>query len=92
VTFADVPPKTRKALVRYAGENVSGGTLVFNLRIDADYQEPRGGFAPVKITYVWDENGQEKRDVHIAQQPRETYTITCAGKPTMKAITVELAE
>ena len=92
VTFTDVPAKTRKALVRYAGENVSGATLIFNLRLDADYQEPRGGFAPVKITYVWDENGQEKRDVHVAQQPRETYTITCAGKPVMKSIAVELAE
>ena len=45
-----------------------------------------------KITYVWEENGQEKRDVHVARRPEETYTIRCASKPLMKSIILELAE
>ena len=50
-------------------------TCLFSLRIDADYREPRGGFAPVKVTYVWQEDGVEKRDVHVARQPEESYVI-----------------
>jgi hypothetical protein len=46
----------------------------------------------VKVTYVWDENGAEKKDVHVAQKPEETYTINCAAKPTMKSIVMELAQ
>ena len=64
----------------------------FDYRIDADYQEPRGGFRPIKVTYQWEENGQPKQDVHIARQAHESYAITCAGKPTMKAIVLEWAE
>jgi hypothetical protein len=65
--------------------------MLQNTRIDADYTEPNGGFRPVKITYQWEEGGQPKQDVHIARQPGETYTITCAAKPTMKSIALELA-
>ena len=43
--------------------------------------EPQGGFAPVKVTYVWEEGGQEKQDAHLAQKPEETYTIRCATRP-----------
>jgi hypothetical protein len=91
VTAADIPPGTRKVLVRYAGEQTNVA-MIFNLRIDVDYKEPQGGFAPVKITYVWDENGQEKRDVHVAAKPEDAYTITCGAKPTMKSITLERAD
>jgi len=38
------------------------------------------------------EGGAEKRDVHVASKPTETYTIFCASKPTMKSLVVELAE
>jgi hypothetical protein len=85
-----VPPDGHAALVRLTGVERNTCCL-FDLRIDADYQEPRGGFAPVKITYVWDEAGQTKTDVHIARSPSETYTIHCAEKPTMKSIALELA-
>jgi hypothetical protein len=91
VDFADVPAGKREALVRYAGTNRNATGLV-NFRIDADYREPHGRFRPVKVTYLWDENGQPKQDVHVARQPRETYTITCASKPVMKSIVLELAE
>jgi hypothetical protein len=78
-------------LVRFHGNrNVD---LVLNrCRIDADYAYPEGEFRPVKVTYTWEEAGHEKRDEHIARSPSETYKITCATKPTMKSLTLELAE
>lgn len=90
VVATDVPRGTREALVRYTGTQVNTA-VVLNFRIDADYTEPDGGFRPVKVTYVWDENGAEKRDEHIAAKPAETYTIQCAAKPVMKSLIVELA-
>ncbi len=90
LAFDDVPQGSRKALVRFAGRQYNT-TGIFDLRISADYAEPTGGFAPVKVTYVWDEGGTEKRDIHIAQQPKVSYQILCDQKPTMKSITLELA-
>jgi hypothetical protein len=89
--FGGVPAKSRAALVRLAGQQVNT-TGIQDLRIDADYVEPHGGVGPVKVTYVWEEGGVEKRDVHVARQGNETYTIQCAGKPVMKSLTVERAE
>jgi hypothetical protein len=91
ITFSDIPAGTREALVRYAGTSESA-TGIFNFRIDADYREPRSGFRPVKVSYSWEEDGQPKEHTHIARHSRETYTITCPGKPVMKAIGLELAE
>src|SRR5262249_31583583 len=91
VVYSDVPAGTREALVRYAGTS-RNATGILNFRIDADYKEPAGGFRPVKVTYTWEEDGQAKRDVHVAHAPRETYTITCAAKPVMKALALELAD
>ena len=88
---SDVPPGTRSALVRFTGQ-VRTVTMIFNLRLSADYKEPNGGFRPVKITYVWEENGAEKRDVHIAAKAEETYTLRCDKKPLMKSLVLELAE
>jgi hypothetical protein len=88
--FEDVPPRTRKALVRFAGTQYNT-TMIYNPRIDADYLEPHGGFRPVKVTYAWTEAGQEKRHVHVARKPAETYHIDCAARPVMQSITVELA-
>ena len=70
----------------YTGKAASNATLVFNLRIDADYKLSSGGFAPVKVTYLWEEGGIAKKDVHVAKQPQETYTITCGSAPVMKSI------
>jgi hypothetical protein len=61
------------------------------VRIDADDRQPHGGFRPVKVTYVWEEGGLEKRDVHVATQPLEIYRIVCQSKPAMKSIVLELA-
>jgi hypothetical protein len=91
VIVGDVPPGAKSAQVRYAGQQ-RNTTCLFDLRIDADYKEPNGGFRPVKVTYVWDENGAEKKDVHVAQKAEETYTINCAGKPAMKSIVLEMAQ
>ncbi len=91
VVVGDVPAGTRRALVRYAGTS-RNATGIFDFRIDVDYREPAGGFRPVKVTYTWEEDGRPRQDVHVARTPRETYMITCAGKPAMKAIALELAE
>jgi hypothetical protein len=91
VTFDKIPAGTKEALVRFQGQQ-RNTTLIFDFRIDADYKEPFGGFKPVKVTYVWEENGQEKRDVHVAKSASETYAITCAGAPLMKSIILEQAE
>ena len=87
----DAPPATRSALVRYHA--VGSNTLALaNARIDADYREPAGGFRPVQVTYVWEEGGLEKKDVHVAKTPEENYTITCESTPVLKSLVVELAK
>ena len=52
--------------------------------------EPHGGFAPVKVTYAWQENGQPKQQVLVAKKPEEMFVIECAAKPEMASITMEL--
>jgi len=89
VTFSDVPAGTRSALVRWSGTQ-RNTTCLFNLRIDADYREPQGGFRPVKVTYIWNEAGVEKRHVHVATKPEERYVIDCAARPVMKSLITEL--
>lgn len=91
VTAGDVPAGTRAAQVRYrsTGRNTLAMT---NARIDADYKQPCGGFRPVQVTYVWEEGGLEKKDVHVARSPAETYTISCESAPVMKSLIVELAK
>jgi hypothetical protein len=91
LTFNQIPPGTRSALVRYSGTR-ENTTCLFGFRIDADYREPQGGFAPIKVTYVWQEDGADKRHVHIARQPEETYSITCKTRPLMKSLIVERAQ
>ena len=90
-TVADVPDGTRAALVRWSGKQ-HNTTCLFFVRIDADYRQPFGGFRPVTITYLWQEGGVERRDVHVARSPDETYKIVCGSKPEMKSVTLELAE
>jgi hypothetical protein len=89
VAFADVPAGAREAKVRYAmtSRNATG---ILGFRIDADYREPDGGFRPVKLTYRWEEAGQAKEQVRVARRPEETWTLTCAARPVMKAIVLEL--
>ena len=90
-TFTSVPEGVREALLRLNGYQ-KNTACIFNLRVDADYAEPHGGFRPVKITYLWEENGSTKQDIHIAKSPQETYAITCTTAPLMKSIVLELAE
>ena len=89
-SFSNIPPGTRAARVKFLGTQ-RNTTLLQNLRIDADYAEPTGGFRPVKVTYSWEESGATKQHEHIAQKPEETYVIDCQVQPKMKSITLELA-
>lgn len=88
---SDVPKGTRAVQVRYRGAGVNTIALC-NARVDVDYLEPAGGFAPVQVTYVWEEGGLEKKDVHVAKTPSETYKIKCESKPVMKSLIVELVK
>jgi hypothetical protein len=88
---SDVPPQTRSAQVRYRSVGVNT-VAVCNARIDADYKEPAGGFRPVQVTYVWEEGGLDKRNVHVAKSPEEDYVIKCDATPTMKSLILELAK
>ncbi|MBA3846192.1 MAG: hypothetical protein H0X45_06070 [Planctomycetes bacterium] len=87
----DVPADQRgkQMLVRIDGRNAWGGMLIHNLRLDADYIEPAGGLAPVKVGYAWSEDGQAKSAVRTVEQAEERWTITCAAKPIMTSITIE---
>ncbi len=91
LTCEDVPPGTREARVRWVGQQ-RNTTCIFLVRIDADYRQPRGGFHPMQVTYLWEEGGVEEKDVHIARSASETYQITCASKPLMKSIALQWAE
>jgi len=86
---SNVPPGTRAAHVRLAGKQANT-TVMFDLRIDADYVEPAGGFKPVKITYNWDENGQAKSDTHVAKSASEVYSITAGAGAVPKSYSMEL--
>ncbi|HYE05974.1 MAG TPA: hypothetical protein VEL07_10705 [Planctomycetota bacterium] len=86
----DAPKGARAALVRLDGQQ-SNTTCLFDLRIDADYVEPASRVAPVAVTYVWEEDGVEKRERHVATKATDAWTITCAGKPLLKDLIVELA-
>ncbi|MCL2640086.1 MAG: hypothetical protein FWD53_04505, partial [Phycisphaerales bacterium] len=91
VEFSDVKPNSREMQVRFTGAQAN--TLcIFDMRLDADYKEPTGGFKPVKITYVWTENGQEKTHSHIATKPTDTWTIKCGPGTVAKSYTMELAK
>jgi hypothetical protein len=92
VVVDDIPGGTKAAKVRFVGETGGDALMIFNLRIDADYKLPGAGFAPVQVTYNWEEKGQPKNDVHVARSASEAYTIHCAAKPVMKSIVVELAK
>jgi hypothetical protein len=88
VTFTEIPSGARKVLVRYAA--ISRGDLIlWRYRIEADYKEPNGGVAPVKITYRWEENGQPREDVHVARSPNDTYSIKCLQTPVLKSVSIE---
>jgi len=90
MVFTDVPAGSKEAQVRISASQ-KNTVCMFDLRLDADYKEPNGGFKPVKITYIWDENGTEKKDEHIAKSPSDTWTINCGPKTVAKSYTVELA-
>ena len=83
-----MPKGAREALVRYVARQVNT-TCLFDLRIDADYREPHAGLAPVRVTYVYDDDGVEKRAVRISDKASDSWPITCVGKPMLKQLIVE---
>jgi len=87
IAVTEIPKGTRKAWLRFHSEK--GMPVMFRCRFDADYAEPNGAFAPVKITYAWDEKGAAKTDVHTLKAADETYKINCAEQPVLKSITIE---
>jgi hypothetical protein len=91
MVFTDVPAGSKEAQVRFTGSQ-KNTVCMFDLRMDADYKEPNGGFKPVKVTYVWDENGSEKKSEHVAMKPEDSWTIKCGPKTVAKSYTVELAK
>ncbi len=86
-----VPSGVRSTLVRLTGEQ-RNTTCMLGLRIDADYKEPHGAVAPVKVTYAWEEDAKAKSDVHMSKEAAEGYVIHCEAKPVMKSITLERAD
>ena len=87
-TTREIPAGAKSVQVRY---NVKGAQAINTFWIVLDYKPAAAGFSPVKVTYVWDEDGKEKTDVHVAKTPEDTYKIKCDSKPTMKSIVLELA-
>ena len=90
VVVGDIPAGTRSAFVRYRGIGLNTVTLC-NARIDADYAEPQGGFSPVEVAYIWEEDGVEKRNVHVTRSPNETWAIQVGSPPVMKGLALQLA-
>ncbi|MCL2645487.1 MAG: hypothetical protein FWD61_00610 [Phycisphaerales bacterium] len=88
-TVTDLPAGLKTAQVRYLAK---GAAAMNTYWIVADYKPAAAGFRPVKVTYVWEEDGKEKTDVHVAKTPEDTYKINCETKPTMKNIVLELAD
>lgn len=91
IVFDQVPAGVRSAKVRFAGTQ-RNTTLILDLRISADYREPHGGFAPVRVSYAWDEDGKARQDVRVLRTPDESYTLHCDTKPTMRSISFQRAE
>ena len=62
--------------------------------LSAQTAAPVGGVSDIKspITYLWEEDGVEKNDMHIARSSIDTHWITCASKPSMKSNTRQWAE
>ncbi len=99
VEFRQVPRGARKVLVRYKLIKGSNTTGVFNLRADVDYWDTPDGrpssqktFDPLKVTCVWKEGGSLKKKTYVARRLPGTYTISCASRPVMQSIIVELAK
>ncbi len=84
--------------MRYKLTQARNTTGIMGLRIDVDYWDTPDGKAPrreeptpLKVTYVWQENGVEKKDVHVTRELPESYEIHCASRPLMRSLVVELA-
>jgi hypothetical protein len=43
----------------------------------------------VRVTYRWEEDGDDKSDVHDVRSTDESWLIHCATPPRMKSLVVE---
>jgi len=89
--FDKVEAGKKKIWVRFSGTS-RNATGMLALRVDADYKEPFGGFAPIKVTYQWKEGAQDKQQVFEAKKAEETWKIDCVEKPLMRTIILERAD
>lgn len=85
----DVPAGTREVRIKYRCLERRNTVMLFGLRFDADYREPHGGFAPVKVVYRWEEHGAAREHVRLVRQERESWKVNCAENPRMKSIILE---
>jgi hypothetical protein len=91
IVYTDIPKGAKQALVKLMGTQVNT-TCLFDLRLDADYTQPNGGFRPVKITYLWEEDGKPRKDEHTVKSATENYKIECGPKTVPKSVILELPE
>jgi hypothetical protein len=89
--FTQIPPGTRKALLRYemTGNNTVG---VLSFRIDADYKDPRAAqtFRPFTVVHRWKEDGWEKSHRELIEQLPHRYKFTTAAVPEMVSVSYEM--
>jgi hypothetical protein len=88
---ADIPPHTRKALLRYelTGNNTVG---IFSFRADADYHDPLAApaFRSFTVTHRWKEAGREKSFAKVVDRLPLTYTIPAGDSPEMVSVAYEM--
>jgi hypothetical protein len=89
--FADWPPGTRRALLRFemTGTNTVG---ILSFRVDADYKDPlaTGGFRPFRVVHRWTEYGRERTHDQAVPALPFTYSIDAAADPEMTSVTYEM--
>ncbi len=85
--FDTVPPKSRKALLRYelTGSNTVG---IFTFRVDADYRDPLAStnFHPFTVTHRWKENGEAKSRSAVVSKLPFSYQIEAQSEPEMVSV------
>ena len=94
VKVTDPPPGARKAVVRYHFSG-PGGVGVMMFRIDVDYLDPHAGWRPLKVTYHWQEGGQEKTHTQVVSEVPTSYKIEdvgATGDLELESLVLELAE
>jgi hypothetical protein len=89
--FRDVPPGTRRALLRYelSGNNTIG---LFSFRADADYRDPLGAraFRPFSVIHRWKESGRDRQAERRVDRLPFTYTLHADAEPEMVSVSYRM--